>query len=150
MKSKHLYSQEPQHLAEYDPSRLKILRTVALPLPANTLLPPEEAAVLKEPSVLALDDEQLQHRSITHSMPKPYWDPRLRKPLARRDFLRRPASVGFLCGTDKVEAEVLFLCVKNTGDQQRLIVDCRAANFAAATGHQPRECSSHGRAPGGQ
>ena len=64
---------------------------------------------MKEPSVLALDDEQLQHRSITHSMPKPYWDPRLRKPLARRDFLRRLASVGLLCGTDKVEAEVGFV-----------------------------------------
>ena len=84
---------------------------------------------MKEPSALALDAEQLQQRCAIHSMPKPYWDPLLRKPLARRDFLRRLASVGLLCGTDKVESEVGFVCVKKKGDQQQLIVDCRAANF---------------------
>ena len=129
LKSKDLYSQEPQHLAEYDPDRLKILRTVAQPLPANTLLPPEEAAVLKQPAALALNSEELEQRCATHTMPKPYWDPRLRSPSTRRDFLRRLASVGLLCGTDKVEAEVGFFCVKKKEDQQRLIVDCRAAKF---------------------
>ena len=60
LKSKDLYSQEPQHLAEYDPDGLKILRTVAQPLPGNTLLPPEEAAVLKQPAALALSSEELE------------------------------------------------------------------------------------------
>ena len=151
LKSKDLYSQAPQHLAEYDPSRLKILRTVAQPLPANTLLPSEDAAVLKAPSALALDAEQLQQRCVTHSMPKPYWDPLLRKPLARRDFLRRLASVGLLCGTDKVESEVVFLCEeKGRPAATRRRLQSRQFLYAAATAHQARKCSSHGRASGGR
>ena len=129
LQAKDLYSQEPQHLAPYDPSLLKILSTVAQPLPATTLLPPEESSVLSKPELLARSSEDLEQHSFKHSCPKPYWDPLLRKPSTRRDFLRRLAKVGLLTGTDCVHSEVGFLCVKKKGGKQRLISDARMANW---------------------
>ena len=122
LKSKDLYSQEPQHLASYDPTRLKNLRTVAQPLPAQFLLPTEEAAVLSQPGVLALNSEELEQRSLHHSTPKPYWDAELRKPAARRDFLCRLAAAGLLCGADRVDAEVGFFSCEKEGRPAE--IDC--------------------------
>ena len=93
LQAKDLYSQEPQHVAPYDPSLLKILSTVAQPLPATTLLPPEESSVLSKPELLARSSEDLEQHSLKHSCPKPYWDPLLRKPSTRGDFLRHLAKV---------------------------------------------------------
>ena len=100
----------------------------AQPLPAYTLLPAEEGAVLSKPGVRVLKSEELEERCARHSMPEPYWDPELRRPQKHCDFLRRLAAAVLLCGTDKVEAEVEFVCVKNKEDQQRLVVVCRDAN----------------------
>ena len=106
LQAKDLYSQEPQHLVSYDPSLLKILQTVAQPLPANTLLPAEESAILSQPGRLALNSEELEARRLRQDMPKPYWDPTLRQPSLRKDLLRRLASVGLLCGCEVVNSEV--------------------------------------------
>ena len=129
LQAKDLYSQEPQHLAGYDPDLLKILQSVAQPRCAKTLLPTAEAGVLARPSLLALSSEELESLRSRQDMPTPYWDPALRRPHVRRDFLRRLARVGLLVGCEQVHSQVGFFCVKKKGGKQRLIVDARMAIF---------------------
>ena len=129
LQAKDLYSQEPQHLASYDPSLLKILSASAQPREAKSLLPAAEAAIIAQPSALALDSEALESLLSRHEMPRPYWDPVLRRGDVRRDFLKRLARVGLLVGCEAVHSQVGFFCVKKKGGKQRLIVDARMANF---------------------
>ena len=106
LQAKDLYSQEPQHLASYDPDLLKILQASAQPRDAKTLLPSADAAVLSRPATLALSSEELETLRSRQEMPTPYWDPALKRPSVRRDFLRRLARVGLLVGCEVVHARV--------------------------------------------
>ena len=138
LQAKDLYSQEPQHLASYDPSRLKILQARARPREAITLLPTEEGLILGKPNLLALGSEELEELSQRSSMPVPYWDPALKVPKARKDFKRQLAAVGLLVGCEVVHSEVGFFCVKKKGDKQRLIVDARMTIFVDAAASQDK------------
>ena len=109
LQAKDLYSQEPQHLASYDPDLLKILQAVAQPRNAKTLLPTAEAAVLSQPVSLALSSEELESLRSRQEMPTPYWDPALKSPAVKRDFLRRLARVGLLVGCEVVHSRVGFV-----------------------------------------
>ena len=108
LQAKDLYSQEPQHLASYDPDLLKILQASAQPRNAKTLLPTAEAAVLSQPASLALSSEELESLRSRQEMPTPYWDPALKRPHVKRDFLRRLARVGLLVGCEEVHSRVGF------------------------------------------
>ena len=96
LQAKDLYSQEPQHLATYDPSLLKIFSAPAQPREARTILPAAESAILSSPGSLALSSEELKALSSRHEMPRPYCHPSLRHSSTRHDLLKRLARVGLL------------------------------------------------------
>ena len=60
LRAKDLYSQEPQHLASFDASKLKILDAPAQPRDAKLLLPASEWGVLQRPGCLALSSEEVE------------------------------------------------------------------------------------------
>ena len=116
-------------MASYDPNFFSfIFYVLRRSLDAKSLLPAAEFAILSRPAALALNSEELESLNARHAVPNPYRDPALRQPVARKDFLRRFAGVGLLCGCEVVDSQVGFFFVKKKGGQQRLIVDARKAN----------------------
>ena len=63
-------------------------------------------------------------------MPRPYWDPKLRKSSAHLEsFLRRLYDRKLVSFRRAYKAEVGIFFVKKKHDKIRMIVDCRQANF---------------------
>ena len=92
-----------------------MFRAQAQPRDAKTLLPAVEAAFFSMPAVLALNSEELELLGARHEMPQPYWDPALRRPAVRKDFLRRFAAVGLLVGCEVVSSQVGCFWHEETG-----------------------------------
>ena len=152
LKSKDLYSQEPQHLAEYDPSRLKILRTIAQPLPANTLLPPEEAAVFE-----GAECPRFGRRAVAAALHHSQYAEALLGPVAPQAVCssRLSASscirrIALRHGQGRVGGWILLCEEKGRPAATHSRLPSRQFLYAAATAHQAWECSSHGRASGGR
>ena len=139
MRTKDLYSQEPQHLATYDAKALKILHTTTCPKRAETLLPPAAAEFLRRPVMLEKSTEELEQTLLHDSMPRPFWDQGLaRSPRRLESFLRQLFHRGMLSFRSAIKAEVGLFFVKKKEDQIRLIIDARQANFCHRP--PPRTC----------
>ena len=71
--SKDLYSQEPQNLAPYCESKLRVLKGDSFPKEAVPLLPPQAGALLQNFRVsIGRPWDQVPDDLV---LPKPYWDP---------------------------------------------------------------------------
>ena len=71
---------------------------------------------------------------IKAPVPRPYWDPKLRKSSAHLEsFLRRRYDRQLVSFCRAYKAEVGIFFVKKKQDKIRMIVDCRQANFCHQT-----------------
>ena len=76
MKCRDLYSMEPQNLAAFDLSKLKVAKGSVRPRDAKLLLPPEAAGYLRHSDTkMLLNTEEMEEARKLESFPKPYWDP---------------------------------------------------------------------------
>eukprot|EP00435_Cladocopium_sp_Y103_P066043 s1362_g28.t1 len=129
------YDETPSNLADYDISKIKILRSQVRPKNLVDLLPTSvkpfitdlrrhvERDPLQVEAELAVDPG---------AMPKvPYWDPVLRSsPSERVNLMRRMFQIGLVDLQPVIRARAgLFFVKKKTPGAIRLIVDGRQANF---------------------
>ncbi|CAK0849661.1 unnamed protein product, partial [Prorocentrum cordatum] len=125
LRSTDQYELEPQHLASYGVSRLRVCKGDINPVPATDLLPAEAAGFLRHfQSQIELSEPEIAERvREAGGMPEPYWDPRLRGDAGlRRDFFRRLARIGIVgfrraiksrCGAffaHKKDGNIRFIC----------------------------------------
>ena len=104
------------------------------PLSLVHLLPPREAGLLRDLSSVELDSRQLSAALEKEPMPRPYWDPKLRKSSAHLEsFLRRLYDRKLVSFRRAYKAEVGIFFVKKKQDKIRMIVGCRQANFCHHT-----------------
>ena len=121
-------------MASYCPEKLQILHSGTVPKRLVHLLPPQEAGLLRDLSSMELDSGQLSAALQKEPMPRPYWDPELRKsPEHLGSFLRRLYDRKLVSFRRAYNAEVGIFFVKKKQDKIRMIVDCRQANFCHQT-----------------
>ena len=106
LQSKDLYSQEPQNIASYCFSKLKVLKGHSVPKDACALLPPEAAGVLNNFHVTI--ERPLDEVPPDVSLPKPYWDPILANDPQKKFEL----FSHLLHLHSKAMAGLFFLCAK--------------------------------------
>ena len=100
LKSTDMYSDQPQHLRPYDPTKLRVLEGRVTPRPLRDRLPPAGVHALDHAdSVIyrtAAEIDALAEQGLLTPV-RPYWDPRLRHDRsARRDFIMRLYAVGLV------------------------------------------------------
>ena len=134
MRSHNLYDGEPGNLAQYDPGKLKILRSAIKPRSLSELLPPHVLPLLRRKHAhIERSPEEFQefNRDNPSCCPRqPYWDSALRNDSGvRLDFFRRLFSVGVLSFRTKIRSKVgIFFVKKKTPDAIRMIIDARITN----------------------
>ena len=134
LKSKSLYGETPNNLAEYDPEKLKVLQSQMQPKDLLSFLPPHAAPLACHPErfIELKPEEVARKRADGVACPAvPYWDPRLRaSEAARVDLILKLSRVGIIAFRRKIKASVGLFCVKKKDPQAiRLVIDARVANF---------------------
>jgi len=85
---KDLYTQEPRHLASYDPSKLKVAKGAILPEPVAGRLSPSAALLHQHRDVVIEKSEQEIAALGPEDRPRaPYWDPVLKRSASKRHGL---------------------------------------------------------------
>ncbi|CAK0825870.1 unnamed protein product [Prorocentrum cordatum] len=132
LRSTDQYELEPQHLASYDVTRLRVCKGDINPAPVTDLLPAEAACFLRHfQSQIELSEPEIAERvREAGGMPEPYWDPRLRGDAElRRDFFCRLARIGIAGFRRAIKSRCdAFFARKKDGDI-RFICDARATNM---------------------
>ena len=134
MRSHNLYDGEPGNLAQYDPSKLIVLRSVIKPRPLSDLLPPHVLPLFRRRHAHILrDPEEFQKfkRDNPDCCPRqPYWDPLLRHdPDLRIDFLQRLYTAGLLSFRTRIHSRIgIFFVRKKSPDAIRMVIDARITN----------------------
>ena len=139
MSSLNLYEGEPGNLAQYDPEKLKILRSRVQPRPLSELLPPHVLPLYHrrhahiERSAAEVSEFKTEN---PNSCPRqPYWDPTLRNDAkARTDFFVRLCKVGVPSFRTRTRSKVgIFFVKKKTPNAIRMIIDARITNIHPRT-----------------
>ena len=125
----YLYG-EANHLASYDPDRIKIFRRRLNPLDARSLCPPEVRRQLELfPQFIERTEDEISDLYPDGLGVEPYWDPALRKNRKlREDLYVRLWNTGLLTFRRKRKALIAFFVVKKKDGMQRLVCDARQAN----------------------
>ena len=115
LKSKSLYGETPNNLAEYDPEKLKVLQSQMQPKDLLSFLPPQAAPLACHPErfIELKPEEVARKRADGVACPAvPYWDPRLRaSEAARVDLILKLSRVGIIAFRRKIKASVGLFCV---------------------------------------
>ena len=126
--SKDLYSQEPQNLAPYSESKLRVLKGDSFPKDAVPLLPPQAGALLQNFRVsIERPWDQVPDDLV---LPEPYWDPVLAHNSEKRHGLFRLLLSLRIAGAhlqSKAPAGLFFVWKKD--GCIRMVVDGRQANL---------------------
>eukprot|EP00438_Fugacium_kawagutii_P013878 Skav219717 [mRNA] locus=scaffold301:32634:35210:+ [translate_table: standard] len=125
----YLYG-EANHLANYNPDKIKIFKRRLNPLDARALCPPEVRRQLEMfPQFIERTEDEISNLYPDGLQVEPYWDPALRRDRGlREDLYVRLWRTGLLTFRRKRKALVAFFCVKKKDGMQRLICDARQAN----------------------
>ena len=102
-----MYAQEPQHLAICDPSFLKTNTCSGAAWGCQVITSSRRVCDLLAAGRFRSQFRRVESLNARHAMRKLYWDPALRQPVVQKDFLRRWAGVGFLCGC---EVSLIYSC----------------------------------------
>ncbi|CAK0809347.1 unnamed protein product, partial [Prorocentrum cordatum] len=132
LRSTDQYELEPQHLASYDVSRLRVRKGDINPVPVTDLLPAEAAGFLRHfQSQIELSEPEIAERvREAGGMPEPYWDPRLRGDAElRRDFFRRLAKIGIVGFRRAIKSRCGAFFVHKKYGNIRFSCDARATNM---------------------
>ena len=130
----NLYTQEANHVADFDMEQIKILSRRLEPIPAADVSPPEVRAVLDGfEHMVERSVQEMEAMRSSGDLVVPHWDPKLKASRSKRMSLyKRLHSCGLLTFRRRQKAKVgMFAVVKKgnkPGNSQRLIVDCRQAN----------------------
>ena len=91
--------------------------------------PAEVAAVFRDPNLLRLSDEEIEHVHRDRRLIRPYWDSRLR---ASRDlrvkFLRALADRGLVSFRRRIRSKVGIFFVRKKEGLIRMVIDARQTN----------------------
>lgn len=129
------YEGMPNHLADYDFDKIKILHSEVRPKKVVNLLPEQvRPFVTHFQHHIVRDPLQVQSELADNpeAMPsRPYWDPILQRDADKRmQLFRRMFQIGLLDLQPVVLAKAGIFCVKKkTPEFIRLIIDGRQANF---------------------
>ena len=123
---KCLYSEEPKNLANYDYSKVKVLKSTLHPRKLSELLPPHvKSVLLRYQTLIEKPPEECDDCPIV-----PYWDPKLRhskKELVR--LITGLAQVGLVTFRAAVKEKIgLFFVRKKTPEWIRMVIDARRVN----------------------
>ena len=123
---KCLYSEEPKNLANYDYSKVKVLKSTLHPRQLSELLPPHvKSVLLRYQTLIEKPPEECDDCPIV-----PYWDPKLRhskKELVR--LITGLARVGLVTFRAAVKEKIgLFFVRKKTPQWIRMVIDARRVN----------------------
>lgn len=135
------YDGTPNNLANYDPGKLKVLRSRVQPKRITKFLPPEPAKLVEHYESQIISPEHENHDSFS-----PYWDPQLRFDKAKRlDFILRLHRSGLVSLRKSPKSFIgAFFVKKKTPDAIRMVLDCRGTNQL----HQPPPTTRLGSARG--
>ena len=134
MRSHNQYG-DPNNLATFEMSKLKILRSKLQPKSLDQLLPPNILPILNRKSTMIERDPQEVANELSrnpHACPKaPYWDPVLRHcPHKRAELIAGLARVGVIGFRRSIKSQVgLFFVKKKDPAWIRMVIDARIANF---------------------
>ena len=129
------YEGTPNHLADYDFDKIKILHSEVRPKKVVSLLPEQvRPFVTHFQHHIVRDPLQVQAELANNpdAMPsRPYWDPILQRDADKRmQLFRRMFKIGLLDLQPVILAKAGIFCVKKkTPEFIRLIIDGRQANF---------------------
>eukprot|EP00438_Fugacium_kawagutii_P014873 Skav225062 [mRNA] locus=scaffold2293:21259:24786:- [translate_table: standard] len=129
MGASYLYG-EANHLASYNPDKIKIFKRRLTPMDARSLCPPEVRRQLELfPQFIERTEDEISTLYPDGLQVEPYWDPALRRDRKlREDLYVRLWNTGLLTFRRRRKALVAFFCVKKKDGMQRLICDARQAN----------------------
>lgn len=135
------YDGTPNNLANYDPAKLKILRSRVQPKRISSFLPAEPAKLVEHYESQILAPEQPDSEPFS-----PYWDPQLRYNKAKRlDFILQLHKSGLVSLRRSPKSFIgAFFVKKKTPDAIRMVLDCRGTNRL----HQPPPTTRLGSARG--
>lgn len=124
------YDEVPSNLAAYDPSKLKILKSIMKPKYIKQFLPIEASKILEHCETQVLKPECHDAEPFT-----PYWDPSLKHNRELRlDFIDHLFKAGVLCFRPRARSFVgAFFVKKKDPSAIRMVIDCRGTNRL----HQP-------------
>ena len=131
----NLYNQEALNVADYDINEIKILQRKLTPFEAKDLAPPEACAFLNHFDLLVeRPNHELEGLRSNGDIVGPHWDEKLRASRKLRlELYQRLHQCGLLTFRRRQKAKVGMFTVKKKGNRpgntQRLIVDCRQANY---------------------
>ena len=134
MSSHNFYEGEPGNLAQYDPDKLKILRSRVQPRSLSELLPPHVLPLYRRRHAhterSATEVAEFKSENPNNCPRQPYWDPKLRNDAeARTDFFVRLCKVGVLSFRTRIRSKVaIFFVKKKSPDAIRMIIDARITN----------------------
>ena len=123
---KCLYSEEPKNLANYDYSKVKVLKSTLHPRKLSELLPPHvKSVLLRYQTLIEKPPEECNDCPIV-----PYWDPKLlhsKKELVRLiTGLAQVLLVTFRAGVKEKIGR--FFVRKKTPEWIRMVIDARRVN----------------------
>ena len=129
------YDGMPNHLANYDFDKIKVLHSSVRPKNVIDLLPDSIKPLIRNfKNHVVRDPQQVQAElaSNPEAMPKqPYWDPALKTDSSKRlRLFKRMFDIGLLDLQPVIRAKAGIFCVKKKDPRYiRLIIDGRQANF---------------------
>lgn len=132
VKRRDLYSLENVVVANYDPSRLNILRKAGkrhlVPL-ESVLTGPEQRAWRDAEKHLLLSERDREKVAEEDNIPKPYWGKTLAgDDAAYAEFIRQLAATGLVKFEKRMFGEVGCFFVRKKKGDLRLVLDCRSVN----------------------
>ena len=131
----NLYNQEANNIAVFNIDEIKILQRKLTPYAASDLAPLEARSYLDNFDVLVeRPGHELEELRQRGELVKPHWDEQLRDSRhLRLQLYQRLSACGLLTFRRRQKAKVGMFTVKKKGDKpgntQRLLVDCRQANY---------------------
>lgn len=141
-KGASLYDQaaENYNLAEFDINKVKILKRKLDPAMAREFAPPEIQGFLDNFDMLIQHPvDELSALATSGTLVEPYWDPKLKRSLAKRKQLYKVLyGSNLLTFVRRRKARIGFFTVRKKNSWIRLILDARQSNACHRTPSQAK------------
>lgn len=133
--SNYLYTEEPQNLAPFSFSKVKVLRSKLQPQPLEQVLPPSAKSLLdRATTMIERSADDISKHGVESFVP--YWDPTLRR---NRKELERLlvglANSGLVTFRTAIREKIgIFFVKKKTPEWIRMVIDrCQESQLTSST-----------------